>query len=405
MEFRRGAVFTYNADFGIKGRYFPYYKQYSSQSNGILFLKGKFEGVYQFGSFPVELKVTPRILLDIRETGFEYRYAGVYGEKSSRFLIDELCVDWFYKSLDIRAGYQIISWQIVESVSWIDFLNQTDLQENIFAPPKIGEIILKAGFIFPTITENYIQVFYIPVFTPGTQTDSTSRFYLYPSTNRRDDVLYGSPRKRFRPQVALSFATSFIKNIDIFLLFFNGYDRNPFVKFVSPFEPLYPKYEIVYSGGLGMQGNIKNLLYKGEFIYKRYEQNDLPSFWGGTFGLEYTFCSLFFKSHDLGIVSEIIVSDNYDKNVLETGSFNPFNSHVFLGLQYDFNTTGNRKVNIGLLSNFKQYENLLSFEYLDRMNDNVCLSIQALLLFGESGSFLKKAKHMSYIASEIGICF
>ena len=149
-------------------------------------------------AIPLEFRIHPRLNYDIdRDQGFDRPEAF-----PARF--DDLYADFFSRWFELRAGYQVFSWKVVESYSQADILNQADREEDFFDPPKIGEPAVRARFILPSRTPNVLELYYLPRFTPSPLPGEESRYYFFQDDRIRlarddEDYLYSSSDGRGVP--------------------------------------------------------------------------------------------------------------------------------------------------------------------------------------------------------------
>ncbi len=400
IDFENGSALQYRGNIGYQQWYYPREGTAPNQPDFVSTVKGALFLTYQLSETPVEFIFNSRFVYDPEDTSLEKKGVQFMGAGRNRMLVDDLYLDALGETMEFRVGYQIFSWKTVESVSWADFLNQVDRQGDLLDPDKIGELAARARFISPLGDESTLEFFYLPWFTPGTNAQPGSRSYVMPITNDYNAIEYGSSKKRIRPQGALKFSSSMFEEIDYSLFYFHGYDRNMFVTF-NPNQGLRQKYELMHRGGLTFQGTVEDWLIKGEAIVSTYENNSIDPFGAGTFGIEYTFNSLFIQNHDIGLITEVIATSDFGKDPATLPSFRPFNNHLFAGVRYTFNNTSDRSFLIGAFNNMSYYEMLVSAKYNERILELFTLEIEAMAVLAEEASMLKQLEHLARIDAEL----
>lgn len=389
----------------------------------------------------LDLRFRPICIFDFADADFAYEELSYYGKGRSRIRIDDLYLDWFSDLIEIRFGYQIFSWETVESYNWADFLNQTDREIDLFDPEKIGEPAVRVRFPLPTDVDQYLEFYYFPYFTPARFPRTGNRYDLFSGrryavgsnpdyadyhlpddytvpivqSNELEDMVYGSDDERWRPQWAARYQTSLLDSIDFALYFFNGYERSP--RFVPKEDPamvlpigmggretllLVHHYDIVTKLGFTFQGNRGPWLFKGETLYQLYEQeivtkNETPvdDYYAFTTGLEYTLYGLFFDNQDVGLILEWIECSEEGKDLVT------YPNHFFGGIRYTFNNPSNRSILLGGYFNNKDHENVIRLEYSERLGEQFTLELEGLLVDADDDSLFGPFNDSSRIGGKI----
>ena len=364
---------------------------------------------------PVEFRIHPRFNYDPDrdESGDEYT------SLPTRF--DDLYLDWFTRWFELRAGWQVFSWKVVESFSQADILNQADRAEDFFDPPKIGEPAARARFILPTRVQNVLELYYLPYFTPAPLPGPGSRYWFFPGKPVRvmrsaDDYTYAVEEERWRPQWAARWQTQLFETFDVAAYYFHGYRRFPQLVPVGAPGPagvvLTHHYSPIFQGGLTFQGAVGNWLWKGETAYIRSEADQIsPSgsvvdpYLAYTGGLEYTFYSPLIQNHDLGAILELIGDTDAGKDEDELEGFRPFRSHVFAGLRYVFNNPGDRSVLAGAFVDYLNGDLIYRAEYSERFFSRVSAKVDVSGLNAEPGSQFQPFEKAIRLAAEAKVHF
>ena len=293
----------------------------------------------------------------------------------NRYEFDDLYIDYYKDWFEIRAGLQILSWKTVESISYADFLNQTDLESDFLDADKFSQLTVRLRYI--TEGNEVIELYVLPYMRSTYLPVGENRFSFGINVlNDKKNHMYQSSQKEWRPQVAVSFQTMFLKMIDTRLFYFNGYNRFPgLVPKDSLFTEYVHEYRLVDKAGFTFQGVLDAWLLKGEMVYTKYQkkvmnqsgQHIIPEYFAYTFGFEYTFYSLLIDNHDIGTILEIIGDTDSGKKAEELETFRPFHNHLFAGLRYTFNNVSDRSVLIGSIYDYRNSDVILSFEYSERL--------------------------------------
>lgn len=400
----RGEVFTHQW-------YFPQAGISHQQADLISTLGAEVDLSY-LTPWSLDFKLHPRLAVDPDDTQLERQGSIWMGDARSRFYFEEAYADWYHLEwMEIRAGYQIFNWKAVESYSWMDFINQTDQEVDLFSAEKLPELVVRGRWTLPIELEHSLSVFYIPIFQPGPQPRKNNRYdfgagqgfeYQY----LPDSISYRDSSKQYRPQVAIKWNSMLLESIDYSLVYFNGYERlgipQP-IAFDAEGHPtvISSHYEVVEKLGLNFVTELGSWLVKGEVLANQYYNPNLDSWLGWTVGAEYTLYSPLVEEQDLGLISEFIGHNASD----ETPLFLPFKNHVFLGLRYTFNNISDRSILLGGFLNYQKVENVLSLEYEERIGQDFKIKAGGFLLAGEETSELSTFESSSRFQTELSYFF
>jgi hypothetical protein len=364
---------------------------------------------------PVELRIHPRM-------NYDYDRDGVPGDGDRHPVrFDDLYLDFFTRWFELRAGYQIFSWKVVESYSQADVLNQVDREEDFLDPPKVGEPSVRARFILPTTTQNVLELYYLPWFTPAHLPGPENRFFFF--TNQpiqlvrdQDAFAYGSRDGRWRPQWAARWQTQLFEAFDVAAYYVHGYRRFPLFRPVKPPDApgliLTHYYPAQFQGGFTFQGALGNWLWKGETAFLNFEEdllaengNQVDPYFTYTAGLEYTFYSPIIQNHDIGAILEFIGDSDAGKEGYELEGFRPFRSYAFAGLRYVFNTVGDRSLLVGTFVDYLQGDFIYRAEYAERLFGRLAFKAEIAGMRAETGSPFKPFEKAGRAAAELKLHF
>jgi hypothetical protein len=408
VKFSENTQLNYKGNLGMNYWYFPKDAPKPEMPTHVGTFDGQVDLNLKTGKY-LEFRANPRGMVD------------VYDENRRRFLPQDIYADFVTSRFEMRAGYQIFSWKTVESVAHSDILNQTDPSLDFFDAPKVGEPALRTRFIFGSENPHTIELYYLAYFTPAKLPTTGNRFDFssaltqpVPATivYQPDDNRYENPYDRWRPQGAIRYQTQLFSKVDVATYYFNGYKRFPqlyplassFVQ-VAPGVQLPTKYAQAYSpihqGGVTWQGTIDALLVKGDIAYIQYvnptkaqnQTTEVKPYTQYTIGFEYTFNSLFVDSQDLGFIVEALGDSDTGKNSTELDIFRPFQNHIFGGLRYTFNNTGDRSLLLGTFTDYKKGDVIARLEYEERFFERVKVKAQFMGFATSANSQLKPFEH------------
>lgn len=425
ISLAEGHDLQYRGEIFAQSWYFPS-KGLSSQMPDVVNTLGAEADISYLTPWNLNFKLHPRVAIDPSDPQLS-RYGTVaMGEGRSRLYLEEAYLDWFeYYFFELRAGLQTLNWKMVESYSWMDFINQIDQEVDLFSPEKLPELIIKSRFTLPIDIDNSLEVLYIPVFQSGTFPREDNRYDALGSQNFRyeydpDQMTYSDSLKVSRYQFAFKWNSILFESIDYSLLYFNGYERLPFTYPIRPPSEaqkgvVTSHFEAVEKLGLSFVTEVGSWLVKGEGVANRfqkpvrffnqntssYERRDFNPWLGYTFGIEYTIYEALFQGQDLGLIVEMIGHTAEEELPL----FLPFKNHAFAGMRYTFNNASDRSILLGSFVSYTKLENVISLEYEERLGTHFRLKAGGFLLAGEESSELSIFENSSRIQSELSYFF
>ena len=397
VEISENTKLNYKGNIGMSYWYFPKDAPKAEMPTHVGTFDGQIDLNLKTGKY-LEFRANPRGVVD------------VYDANRRRFLPQDIYADFVTSKFELRAGYQVFSWKTVESVAHSDILNQTDPSLDFFDAPKVGEPALRSRIIFGDENPHTLEFYYLPYFTPAKLPITGNRFDFsgaLPSTTAFGQTItpkviydpdlnrYETPYNRWRPQGAIRYQKQIFGKVDTSVYYFNGYKRFPqlYPVAATAFTPVpgvaiptqYAQaYNPIHQAGLTWQGTIDALLVKGDVAYIQYvndtkAQNGVDTvrpYAQYTVGAEYTFNSLFVDSQDLGVIVEMLGDSDTGRNATELDIFRPFQNHVFAGLRYTFNNTGDRSLLLGTFTDYKKGDVIARLEDEERFFERVKVKAQ-----------------------------
>lgn len=414
IEFSETTKLSYKGNIGLGYWFFPKDAPVSTMPTHVGTVDGQLDLNLKTGKY-WEFRANPRGVVDFKDAN------------RRRFLPQDIYADFVTSRFELRAGYQVFSWKTVESVAHSDILNQTDQSLDFFDAPKVGEGALRSRFIIGEENPHTIEVYYLPYFTPAKLPTTGNRFDfsnalagsvpagvpVSPTVIYDPDLnKYETPYDRWRPQGAIRYQKQLFGKVDTSFYYFNGYKRFPqLAPVLATALPVAPgvaiptqyaqQYAPIHQGGVTWQGTLDALLIKGDVAYIQYV-NDIKAqdqktivrpYAQYTVGFEYTFNSLIVDSQDLGFIFEVLGDSDTGRNATELDIFRPFQNHVFSGLRYTFNNTGDRSLLLGTFTDYKKGDVLGRIEYEERWFEKVKVKAQFLGFATTAGSQLKPFEH------------
>ena len=381
LQLSESTNLCFRGKIGFEHWHFPRKAPTSAMNNYLARPSGQLDLTLQFKA-PFEVRCNQRI-----ELGFN-------NANQNKWQVEDLYFDYFQSWFEARGGYQTFSWKTVESVSQADFLNQIDLEYDLFKPRKLSELSLRLRFIPASDVEQVIEIYYMPRFRPARIPGNKNRFsFGLNIDNNEASHLYQSPGKQWRPQIAASYQRPLFEQLlDARFFYFNGYNKFPGFTPLNPNNPLNGfahYYHLIHKSGFTFQGEMNVLLVKGEAVLTAYQKNVSnqrgqtikPRYMAYTLGFEHTYYNAFVDNQDVGLIFELIGDTDAGKSADELEGFRPFQSHLFGGLRYAFNNIGDRSVLLGGFLNYREGDMIFSLEYSERLAETFTIYLSYRDLF------------------------
>jgi len=216
----------------------------------------------------------------------------------------------YARDFDLFVGFRHVFWGVAETVHLVDFINQTDLVENIDTEQKLGQPMVSGAWLRDWGT---LEAFVMPMFRERTFPGVAGRPGL-PLRVDYGNADYESSAAASHVDYALRYS-HYVGDFDFGLSGFVGTDRMPAFRFNQSGDALIPIYEQTNRLSIDAQWTRGTWLWKLESVVR--ERSDDASL-GLVAGFEYTFYSIFGGVADLGVLleyqyddrNEIVLSDN-----------------------------------------------------------------------------------------------
>ncbi len=270
---------------------------------------------------------------------------------------------------EMKMGISKVFWGVTESRHLVDVINQTDLVENPDGEDKLGQPMLK--FAMERDWGN-LDIFWLPYFRERTFPGKEGRLNALPFTPDTDSPVFESSAENWHSDFAVRYAIS-LNNLDLAISHFSGTSRQPVFFLDNGFPTVSPVYKQIDQTGLELQYIVEEWLLKFEGItssgeYQRYS--------AAVFGFEYTQVGVFDSFADLGWIVEYLFDDRRHQKDYRKMALHSFERDVFLGWRYAFNDADSSEILTGVIYDPKTEEAFYSFEYAQRLANDVKLNVE-----------------------------
>ncbi|MEM7422614.1 MAG: hypothetical protein AAF334_02770 [Pseudomonadota bacterium] len=216
--------------------------------------------------------------------------------------VREAKVDVTADNWSFTVGADTVFWGKTEVAHLVDIINQTDQVEAIDDEARLGQPMLRVGYL----TEiGEISGFFMPYFRERTFPGVSGRLRSNPPVNTALPD-YDTELEEWTPSFALRFA-GVIGDVDLGLSYFHGLGRDPSFFFDPAVGALRPHYERINQAGLDVQYTYDATLFKAEAIFREGQKNLAfreENFVAATGGFEHTLFGFAESNADLGLIAE-----------------------------------------------------------------------------------------------------
>jgi hypothetical protein len=273
---------------------------------------------------------------------------------------------------DLLVGVSKVFWGAMESVHWVDVINQTDLIENIDGEAKLGQPMIN----YNQFTDyGRFSFFVLPGFRDRTFPGADGRLRVHPRIDA-DKPLYESGAEEGHVDFALRWSKSF-GDVDVGVSWFHGTSREPTYvpDLLSSGEViLRPYYEIVDQIGIDGTWNLDDWLFKSE-VMVRSGQGDESFFRAGA-GVEYTFYGVAGSGVDVGVIGELL----YDSS--GNNPINPFENDIAYGARIAFNDIRDSVLLVTAVTDLRDGSTFFNLEASMRFGEHWVATAQARAFAG-----------------------
>jgi hypothetical protein len=291
-------------------------------------------------------------------------------DDGQRSHIDIRELNWVRVTRDreMRIGVGKVFWGVTESQHLVDIINQTDLVESFDGEEKLGQPMIRLGFVRDW---GNLDLFVLPGFRERTFPGVHGRLRSVLPVDT-DAARYASASRDTHIDFALRYFRS-IGRWDIGLSHFSGTSREP--RLVPGIDErgipvLIPYYDTIDQSGLDVQYTRDAWLWKLELITRSGQGDRFSALTGG---FEYTFFGVFDSAMDVGILAEYLFDDRHD----HAGT--PFENDLFLGMRLALNDIHGSQALIGVIRDLDDGAKIFSVEASRRFGEHWKLELEARL--------------------------
>jgi len=270
-----------------------------------------------------------------------------------------------FKSIELNAGIQQVSWGNMIGPSVVNVINQSDEREDFLRSERLGQAQANLAYI----RENFsATLFVIPFFRKKNFPDAQSPLFYFPVPIAENNVRVDH---KSSPSIAARI-TKRIESLDVAVSHFYGTNRMPNFALDYHTMTLNPHYKVQHQSNVELQHVFKNITSKLELANK---WEDKSSYQCINAGLEYVVSNIFGSGIENTFYGEYL----YDQWRKEKQF--PFADAYFLGSKLNFSDVQSSEVFIKFLSNREEFTPFINVECSRRVTSNgkIILSITEYL--------------------------
>lgn len=268
--------------------------------------------------------------------------------------------DW-----ELQLGIGKVFWGVTESAHLVDVINQTDAVESLDGEDKLGQPMLRLGYL----TDNgSIDLFVLPYFRERTFPGEKGRFRL-PLIVDTDNATYESSREEKHVDFALRVAETF-DEFDVGFHLFDGTSRDPDLlpDLKNGVPVLVPHYPQITQLGLDLQYTGEDIIWKLEAIHRDAKSGGHYSAAVG--GFEYTLPAITDSGAELGLLAE------YHRDSRGEATGVSFQNDLFLGARLALNDEDSSELLAGAFVDLDNSSKSLRLEASKRVGKGMKLNIE-----------------------------
>ena len=364
-----------------------------SAEDRFFFSDGLYEG--QEKNF-LSLAVQPEYSIKWHDEKFLFKVTlfGRYDQHDSRRThadIRELYWQFATNKHELSVGVKKIFWGVAESNHVVNIINQTDIVESFDGEEKLGQPMVHYSYQSGV---GIFDFFFMPYFRQPTFPGKPGRLRT-PFVINKSTIAFESSKEEYRPDVAIRWS-HYIGKFDIGISHFYGTGRQPLLKNLEDFNPVYA---IVNQTGLDVQATTGPMLWKLEGVIN---VNDIDNYAAIAAGFEYTFGNVNDNGLDIGLLSEYL----YDSR--DELTFSSLQNDVFVGTRPAFNNTQDSQILSGVILDVEHGTALFSIEASQRLKESWKIELegrfffqyqqQRVYLFCKEGQFPKTCNKQVFLS-------
>jgi hypothetical protein len=268
---------------------------------------------------------------------------------------------------ELSIGVKKIFWGVTEAAHLVNIINQTDIVESFDGEEKLGQPMVHYSY---QSRKGTFDFFYMPYFRKPTFPGEKGRLRT-PFLINTDMISFESTREEYRPDVAVRWS-HYIGKFDFGISHFYGTSRQPIVKNLETFQPMFA---LINQTGIDIQATTGPVLWKVESIHNR---NTLLNYTALAAGFEYTFGNVNGKGLDIGLLSEYV----YDSR--DNLSLNSLQNDVFVGSRLAFNNAQDSQLLAGAIIDLQHNTQLASIEASQRIGESWKVEVEGRFFINTS---------------------
>lgn len=318
---------------------------------------------------------------------------GNYDARNSddnRLRFDDLYLSYYTDRLELRLGYQIMSWKSLQTYSPADLPNSLDYGLDFVAPSKVGTPALRASYTLTFGVDHTLTVYEFPELERSILPRRGSPLYLFagqPGLRYDADAPeYGGRGGRYRQQVAVTYHSNLGGLADVLAFYFDGYRRYPLSAFsgVPPDLVVRDRYPLIHAFGGTVQREVGQVLVSAEGVYTRYNTaavtpsgRDVQGYWQWAAGAERTITSIFGTRQELALELEVAGDSLAGRRPEDMESGHVFRSNAFLSARWTFNDTARRAVRALAVIDWREGDLYAAFGYRQELTKPFSVELSA----------------------------
>ncbi len=302
---------------------------------------------------------------------------------------------WAYEGadFDILVGANKVFWGVTESVHLVDFINQTDLVEDIDQEDKLGQPMINLAL---QRDWGLLDLYVLPIFRERTFPGLDGRFRTSLPVYT-DNAVYESSSEKTHTDFALRYSHYF-GDVDVGLYYFQGTNREPRLQIANDGQSLIPHYDQIGQFGLDLQYTRDAWLWKLEAIIR---DGFDGSFAAAVAGFEYTFYQVAESAADIGLLMEY----QYD-NRSASEPLTLADNDLFIGGRLALNDAQNTALLAGVVVDMDTAETFFNIEAERRFGDSVVLELRVRVITGaDSGDPTYAISQDDYVQLQVARFF
>jgi len=311
------------------------------------------------------------LLLEWAEGDYAFRFTpfgrvDATDDRRTHFDIRELKLDGLAGDWSFTVGVDTVFWGKTEAVHLVDVVNQTDQVEGLDGEDKLGQPMLRFGYL-AEIGE--FSGYLLPYFRERTFAGARGRLRGDPPV-KTGGAIYGTAAEEWTPAAAARFAGVF-GDVDLGLSGFYGLGRDP--AFFFDGQALRPFYELIGQVGVDAQLTDGATLWKGEAIARfdqknaRFRDEDFVALTGG---LEHTLFGVMGSNADLGLIVEYALDSRF------SDASTPFRNDLILGARLALNDALDTEILLTGALDAQSAETTFRLEASRRLNEDFSVSLE-----------------------------